>query len=190
MRRLILKMEQGPIYSLTIREIFRRFHGVRVGLYTVGPCEVEPGNLPPGTIVGRYSSIYWTSRAIARDWPADSNLLPSLVSDQANPEGIACANKRTDLVIGNDVFMGHNVILLPSVQRIGDGAFIGAGSVLHGDVPPYAVVTGNPARVVRYRFSKERIKELLNSKWWLKSVDELSSNIEEFQKPLEGESVR
>ena len=95
--------------------------------------------------------------------------------------------KRTELTIGNDVWIGHNAIILSGVSSIGDGAVIGAGAVLYKDVPPYAVVLGNPARVVRYRFSAEKIEELLESKWWEKSIDELLPEIESFQKPLETE---
>jgi virginiamycin A acetyltransferase len=182
-RKWVLSREGGTLYSLTIREIYRRFHGVDVGLYTIGPCEVPPGNLAPGTIVGRYCSIYYTVRALDHD-PANTEsthgLVPHYVLGESN------GNKVHKLLIGNDVFMGHNVTILPSTEEIGDGAVIGAGSVVRTRVPPYAVVTGNPARVVRFRFSESKIKELLDSKWWLKSIDELGANIEEFQKPLEG----
>jgi acetyltransferase-like isoleucine patch superfamily enzyme len=94
------------------------------------------------------------------------------------------------LSIGNDVFIGHNAIILPTVEQIGDGAIIGAGSVVHKDVAPYAVVTGNPARVVRYRFSEKTIAQLLESRWWLRTIDELSSEIDSFQRPIEGKEIR
>jgi acetyltransferase-like isoleucine patch superfamily enzyme len=184
MRSLVLRMEGGTVYSLTIREIYRRFHGVTVGLYTIGPCTMPLGNLAPGTTVGRYSSIYYTVRTISQDYPANGSLPDGLFSDSALGDS-KTKTPKTDLVIGNDVFIGHNAIILPSVKEIGDGAVIGAGSVLHSSVPPYAVVTGNPARVVRFRFSEQKITELLGSKWWLKSIDELTGEIEEFRKPLE-----
>ena len=74
-------------------------------------------------------------------------------------------------------------------SSIGDGAFIGAGSVVQNDVPPYAVVTGNPARVVRYRFSPAKIQELLASRWWNKSIDELSYDMDSFRGPLEEKAM-
>ena len=77
------------------------------------------------------------------------------------------------LSIGADVWIGHNAIIMPSVRRIEAGAVIAAGAVISKDVPPYAVVVGNPGRVVRFRFSKETIDTLLNSKWWNKPLDEL-----------------
>jgi len=178
------------MYSLTAREIFRRFHGVNVGLYTIGPCERPPGNFAPGTTIGRYSSIYYTVRTIARDYPASANFPDGLFSDCALGEVKTDNIPGARWLIGNDVFVGHNAIILPSVEQIGDGAVIGAGSVVRSNVPPYAVVTGNPARVVRFRFSEAKIKELLESKWWLKSIDELNGEMEEFRKPLEGGPIR
>jgi len=185
-RRAVLRIEAGPVYSLTIREIFRRFHRVDVGLYTIGPCEVEPGNLVAGTSIGRYSSIYYTVRTIARDHPGIPGFPPDPIRGSGMFKEAEGASPGVKLVIGSDVWIGHNAILLPSVERIGDGAVIGAGSVVHSNVPPYAVVTGNPARVVRFRFSEKKIRELLESQWWMRSIDELSGEIEEFQKPLEG----
>lgn len=67
--------------------------------------------------------------------------------------------------IGNDVWIGIHAIILDGV-KIGDGAVIGAGSVVTKDVPPYAVVGGVPAKLIKYRFDEERRKELLNSSWW------------------------
>ncbi len=185
LRSLVLRLEGNAVYSLTIRDIFRRFHGVDVGLYSIGPCEVEPGNLAPGTTVGRYSSVYYTVRTVVQDEPSSTRVPNGLFSDSALGNVPAGSLPQTKLTIGNDVFIGHNVIILPSVEQIGDGAVIGAGSVLHSNIPPYAVVTGNPARVVRFRFSEAKIKELLESKWWTKSIDEL--NMDEFRKPLEGD---
>lgn len=68
-------------------------------------------------------------------------------------------------VIGNDVWIGVSVNILSGVQ-VGDGAIIGAHSTVAKDVPPYAIVVGNPARVVKYRFSKKIIESLLRIKWW------------------------
>ncbi len=72
-------------------------------------------------------------------------------------------NKPTS--IRNDVWIGCNSVVLAGL-KVGDGAVIGAGSVVTKDVPPYGVVYGNPARLVRFRFDAQTIDELLKSRWW------------------------
>lgn len=77
------------------------------------------------------------------------------------------------VTIGNDVWTGHNVNILPGVA-VGDGAVIGAGSVVTKDVPPYAIVAGAPAQLRRHRFSEKIIERLLRAKWWDLELSELS----------------
>lgn len=67
--------------------------------------------------------------------------------------------------IGNDVLISANVLILAGVN-IGTGAVIGAGAIVNRDVPPYAIVAGVPAKIIRYRFSEEIIHQLLASEWW------------------------
>jgi len=69
------------------------------------------------------------------------------------------------IVIGNDVWIGYRAIILSGVT-IGDGAVVGAGSVVTKDVPPYTVVAGNPAREIKKRFDDKTIGKLLEMKWW------------------------
>jgi tetrahydrodipicolinate N-succinyltransferase len=70
--------------------------------------------------------------------------------------------------IGNDVWLGNNVMIRAGVT-IGTGAVVGMGSIVTKDVPPYAIVAGNPAKIIRYRFDEETIEKLLASKWWEKN---------------------
>ncbi|NHN83604.1 antibiotic acetyltransferase [Acetobacter musti] len=72
---------------------------------------------------------------------------------------------RGDIVIGNDVWIGARSTIL-SGTRIGDGAVIAAGTLVRGEVAPYAIVGGNPARTIRHRFSPEIISRLLDVAWW------------------------
>ncbi|HBS50447.1 MAG TPA: acetyltransferase [Rhodobacteraceae bacterium] len=72
---------------------------------------------------------------------------------------------RRDTVIGHDVWFGYGALILPGA-RIGTGAIIGAGAVVRGEVPPYAVVTGNPGQVLRRRFDEATIACLLALAWW------------------------
>ncbi|HEU0072184.1 MAG TPA: CatB-related O-acetyltransferase [Alphaproteobacteria bacterium] len=77
------------------------------------------------------------------------------------------------VTIGNDVWIGHNVNVMAGVT-VGDGAILGAGSVVTKDVPPYAVVGGVPAKIIRYRFEDSVIERLLAVKWWELELPQLS----------------
>ena len=81
-----------------------------------------------------------------------------------------------DTVIENDVWIGQNAVILPGVH-IGDGAIIGANSVVGRDVPPYTIVAGNPARELRKRFDDALIALLLDLRWWDKSISEINALI-------------
>ena len=67
--------------------------------------------------------------------------------------------------IGNDVWIGSNAVVMAGLT-VGDGAVIGAGSVVTKDVPPYAIVAGNPAKILRYRFAPEIVQKLIDTHWW------------------------
>lgn len=77
--------------------------------------------------------------------------------------------------IGNDVWIGENVIILGGVN-VGDGAIIAAGAVVSKDVPPYSIVGGIPAKVIKYRFKYDEIQFLLESRWWDLNIEVLKKN--------------
>lgn len=82
-------------------------------------------------------------------------------------------------VIGNDVWIGtHSVILRGT--HIGDGAVIGAGSVVTKDIPPYAIAVGSPCKVIKYRFDREKIEALMRIKWWNWDDNKLKTSVEDF----------
>ena len=81
-----------------------------------------------------------------------------------------------DTVIGNDVWIGQNAVILPGV-RIGDGAIIGASSVVARDIEPYTVCAGNPAKRIRKRFDDELTSLLEELRWWDKSIEEINALI-------------
>ncbi len=97
--------------------------------------------------------------------------------------GVNIQNSKEKLVtvIENDVWIGDNVMILPGVN-IGTGAVLGAGAIITKDVEPYAIVGGNPAKLIRKRFSDDRIKELLDSKWWEWDQQKITQSKEFFLK--------
>ena len=75
-----------------------------------------------------------------------------------------------DTIVGNDVWIGQCVTILPGVH-IGDGAIIGLNSTVTKDVPPYTIVAGNPAKIIRQRFDNELIELMLKLKWWDQNIE-------------------
>lgn len=84
-----------------------------------------------------------------------------------------------DIEICNDVWLGANVIVVDGVT-IGDGVIVAAGSVVTKNIPPYAIVGGVPAKIIKYRFEKEEIEKLLQLKWWDMDVEYLKENFIKF----------
>ena len=80
-------------------------------------------------------------------------------------------------MIGNDVWIGYQAVIMPGV-KIGDGAIIAGKAVVSRDVPPYAVVAGNPARQVKLRFDEATIARLLEIAWWDWPVDKITRNLD------------
>lgn len=180
MFKYINVFDSGELYSTLLRNIFSKYYNVTIGMYTHGGC-FTPYNIDRFTVIGRYCSIAQKARVINRNHPMEYKSTSALFY---NPIFNIVSNdpvKDIPLSIGHDVWLGHNSIILPNVKEICTGAVIGAGAVVNKDVPPYAVVVGNPARVVKYRFGKDVIEELLKSKWWEKSIEELKPHIREFQ---------
>ncbi len=184
-RGKVLRFEGGGHYSRTIRRIFSVYHQVEIGMYTNGPCYCL-GQLPPGTKIGRFSGTYPTARVFSGNHPMDRKSTHAFFFNSSlGYAGKESDIERTKLIIGNDVCLYHNAVILPSVKRVGDGAVIGAGAVVTKDVPDFAIVVGNPAKIIKYRFSEEMQRKIKASKWWDKDITELQKNMEEFAHPLE-----
>lgn len=86
-------------------------------------------------------------------------------------------NSRGDTLIGNDVWIGNSARILAGVT-VGNGAIIGANAMVGSDVPPYAIVVGNPGKVLRMRFDDETIAALQQICWWDWPVDKITRNLD------------
>lgn len=85
-------------------------------------------------------------------------------------------DNKGDIVVGNDVWIGYEAVIMSGVH-IGDGAIVGTRAVVTKDVPPYAVVGGVPARIIKYRFDEGTIEKLLRLKWWDWDANRISANL-------------
>ena len=89
-------------------------------------------------------------------------------------------DKKGDIVIGNDVWIGYEAVIMAGVT-IGDGAVIGARAVVTKDVPPYTIVGGVPAKPIRRRFPEDVISDLLKIRWWDWPEEKIQMNIQAIQ---------
>lgn len=159
----LLKRNRGQYWSKELREIFEKHYGVSVGIGSYG-C-FNAWAFQAGTTIGSYCSF------AAGAWSANAN--HPLGNPSTHPlfysKGLGCDVEHPplrNLVVGSDVWIGRNAFITASCSTIGNGAVIGANSVVTHDVPPYAIVAGSPARVIRYRFSPAVIQAVEESQWW------------------------
>lgn len=136
------------------------------------------GKIYSDTIIGRFCSI--AENVVIGGFPHPLNWLSSNPFQYADNANYVIDNTKIT-TIGNDVWIGANAYIKAGVT-IGSGAVVGSGAIVVKDVPPYAVVVGNPARVLKYRFNEKIINELLNLNWWDRDIEEIKklpfSNIE------------
>ena len=161
------------------------FNGFEIGDYSYGSPEIDLMWSSERLIVGRYCSIGPGVRFIlggnhhlnhATTFP-----LKRVTQAEVVEEG---PFSRGAITVGNDVWIGSYATILSGVS-IGHGAVIGSSAVVAGDVDPYAIVVGNPARLVRKRFSDQQIAALLDVRWW----DMGSEQIRQMQPLLQSQDI-
>ena len=138
------------------------------------------------TTIGKFCSIAAHTRINPGNHPLQRVALSHFTyrssSYDMGPDDAEFFNWRRSFrcVMGHDVWIGHGAIILPGV-KLGNGAAVGAGAVVTKDVPPFAIVVGNPGRVLRYRFSPEIIAALERISWWDWQHDKLRQGMQDFR---------
>ena len=172
----------------------RKYHSSTIGKYTYGAEELLSDYCFPVNI-GSYCSIARSARIVPQHNIEYISTHPMLYFPNCMPFGdsnyveIPMDDRKwiqkiydEPVVIGNDVWIGANVIIMPHV-KIGNGAVIGAGAVVTKDVEDYEVVGGVPAKHIKWRFPLELREKLLEIKWWDWDLEKIYQNIDCFYEP-------
>ena len=144
---------------------------VKIGRFTtLGPdVKVVTGQHPTKMIASTHPAFY-----------SNRGQMGFTFVDKTIFEEVRYAEKPYKVVIGNDVWIGSYTKIMEG-GTIGDGAVVAAGAIVTKDVPPYAIVGGVPAKVIKYRFDEETVKKLLKLKWWEKDLAWLREHAKEFE---------
>lgn len=169
------------INLFTFKKSKQRFaHCSSYGSHSYGSVNVRAWGEKNSYCVGKFCSIADNVTVFLGgnhrvDWistypfPAFTEEFPGTIGIQDH------ATSKGNVIIGNDVWIGSHATIMSGVT-IGDGAVIGAYSVVAKNVPPYAIVVGNPARIVRYRFDEKTIEQLLKIQWWNWPLEKIKNN--------------
>lgn len=157
------------------------FENTDIGNYcSIGSnVNIIAGMHPTSVFVSTCPAFYTNYREAGKCYVSSSKFEEYIYADKVNQRFV---------VIGNDVWIGSHACILNGCT-IGDGAVIAAGAVVTKDVPPYAIVGGVPAKIIKYRFSQEKIAFLNQLKWWEKDEDWFIRHAELFEDINKLESV-
>ena len=151
-----------------------QYNKYQIGVGTYGTPYIYDWSQDTRLVIGNYCSI-GGNVSILLGGEHQTDWVSSYPFSGLNPEmtTLKTDNKsKGDVVIGSDVWIGNNVTILSGIE-VGNGAVIGAGSVVTKNVPSYAIVGGNPAKIIRYRFTSDQIASLLQFAWWEWDIDKI-----------------
>lgn len=188
----ILHGSNGPKFYLSSQEKTYKpkefsptkdqFNSKTIGTHTYGSLELIDSNGSDDINIGRFTSIGPNVKIICgnHNYKFLSNYpFKSIGNDFWRPLDDVDDHIYNGVTsIGNDVWIGHSVIIKGGIN-INDGAVIAAGSIVTKDVPPYAIVGGSPAKILKYRFEKEQASKLLKIKWWEWNDEKINEHLEQ-----------
>ena len=170
--------------SKVLRQYTLKKYKTEVGLYSYGGCFSPQFNNGGTVTIGRYCSFAQDVRYFGANHPLNYVSTSSYFYNKSFGFDVKDV-KREHLLIGNDVWCGYGVIITSSCHSIGNGSVIAAGAVVTKDIPPYAVVAGVPAKIIKYRFDEDTILRLEQSEWWKRPPEKLVEYYKVIDKPVE-----
>lgn len=178
---ILFRLEGGHYRSATVRKLLARDYQCYVGVHSYGALFIL-GAFSPRVEIGKYTSVGPNVSVYTQNHPVNTlSTHPYFYEKQFNlveKDTLAPATTK----IGHDVWIGQNAVILPGCKHVGTGSIIGAGAIVTKDVPAYAIVAGNPAKVIKYRFDKKQCDRLLSRMWWDKPFDQLNDENSDFNK--------
>lgn len=170
--------------SIFLREYTKYKYNVDIGLYSYGGCFSPEFNLGGKVSVGRYCSFASNIHYFGANHPIEYVSMSPYFYNKSFSKEVNDV-KRSYLEVGHDCWIGYGVIITSNCNHIGNGAVVAAGSIVTKDVPAYAIVAGSPAKIIKYRFDKETIDVIEESRWWERKPKECLKYYKFIDKPLE-----
>ncbi|MEK5040739.1 CatB-related O-acetyltransferase [Sporosarcina sp. FSL K6-3457] len=187
---LVNKYDMDKVLFL-FDQIEEETSNVDMGRYSYGLVRKVSSDFSAIESIGNFTSINGTAAIGAFNHPIDlvsthsflyREEFDGILNNQEVRTAVQKSFYKKKIKIGHDVWIGANAIILPGVE-IGNGAVIGAGAVVTKDVPPFSIVGGVPAKVIKFRFDTKIIEALEEIKWWYWDDNEIKDNVELFLDP-------
>lgn len=173
--KIIIEREGGEKTSTYLRKKIKEKYRVDIGMYSYGSCFQAEFNTGGEVKIGRYCSVARDVHYYGSNHPIEYAVMSAYFYNRDFGGLNVHDVERKSLEIGHDVWIGHGAVILSGCEKIGNGAVIAAGAVVTKEVPPYAIVGGIPAKILRYRFEQDTIDLLEKSQWWTHTPQELYS---------------